>query len=509
RWLDATGDKIGSDTGRPAASWPRSRQVDLADTMVAISRTLPAYKGRSEVREIEALYRDAIAAARNFIYIENQYLTSAAVIDALRQSLTNEAGPEIVLVLPYQSDGWLARSTMDAIRSRAGNELREVDSHHRLRIVHPVLNESDSPLFVHSKIMVVDDGLITIGSANLNNRSMGLDSECNLAVAAVENRQVANALARFRNRLVAEHLGVRPDEVAEAIARQGSLIETITELGGGSGRNLKELDCASSVWLDSVKLVQDPSLFDPEEPTKIDCILDQFVHEQDERYEVRGLLKIGIIALILIGMAAAWRWTPLAELIDIRKLTTAVQGLRGSYLLPLLTVGVYMVASFLMVPVSLLIGMTAILFPSIWGVIYALTGCLLSSAAHYLVGSKLGKNTVRKLAGPKLNRLSKKLSKDGWLAIMLIRNLPVAPFALVNMIAGASHIKFKDFLLGTALGMAPGIVAIVLFADRLLMALAEPGLLNALLATAAAALVAIGIWVIRRRISHEEHPERA
>jgi len=508
RWFDATGENIRSSPVRePAGFWPQNKRVDLADTMVAVARTLPAYKGRPEVREIEALYKDAIAAAQKYIYIENQYFTSAAVIDALHKCLAKEKGPEVVLVLPYESDGWLARSTMDAIRSRVGNDLRKADSHHRLRIVHPVLDESGSPLFVHSKVMIVDDRFATIGSANLSNRSMGFDSECNLAVEAVEDQRAGKAPALLRNRLVAEHLGATSNEVAQAMARYDSLIKTIAALGD-RGRTLKELGCKNAVSLDGVKLVQDLSLVDPEEPTRIDCIFDQFVHEPDEPSKARLFTKIGLLAFILIGMAAAWRWTPLADIINIERLATTAAGLKGSSVLPLLTVGTYVIGSFVMIPVSLLIGATAILFPTIWGVVYALLGCLLSSAANYFVGLKLGKNAVRKLAGPKLNRLSKKLAKDGWLAVMLIRNLPVAPFTVVNMIAGASHIKFKDFLLGTAIGMAPGIVAIVLFADRLLAAFAEPGWLNAILAAAAAAVVAAGIWWVGKRISQEEQSER-
>jgi len=156
------------------------------------------------------------------------------------------------------------------------------------------------------------------------------------------------------------------------------------------------------------------------------------------------------------------------------------------------------------VPVSLLIGVTAILFPTIWGAFYAMVGCLLSAVLSYFAGLKLGKDVVRKLAGSKLNRLSRKLAQDGWLAVLLLRNLPIAPFTVINMIAGASHIRFKDFVLGTVLGMAPGIIVIIIFADRLLTAFAEPDWFNAVLAVGAAAVAAASIWWIRKRLSREE-----
>jgi uncharacterized membrane protein YdjX (TVP38/TMEM64 family) len=84
-----------------------------------------------------------------------------------------------------------------------------------------------------------------------------------------------------------------------------------------------------------------------------------------------------------------------------------------------------------------------------------------------------------------------------------VRILPVAPFTLVNMVAGASHLRPRDFLIGTALGMLPGIVAVVLFSDRLAAAVFEPTAGNfawfalALVLIAAAGLI-LYRWLSRR-----------
>ena len=94
-------------------------------------------KDEREVRETEKLYSDAIAAAKEFIYIENQYLTSMAVARALQKSLQQEKGPEIVLVLPRKSSGWLEQSTMDAIRAHILNQLDQADRNNRLRVLYP------------------------------------------------------------------------------------------------------------------------------------------------------------------------------------------------------------------------------------------------------------------------------------------------------------------------------------------------------------------------------------
>ena len=85
-----------------------------------------------------------------------------------------------------------------------------------------------------------------------------------------------------------------------------------------------------------------------------------------------------------------------------------------------------------------------------------------------------------------------------------MRNLPLAPFTIVNMVAGASHIKLKDFLLGTALGMLPGIVAITVFADRVLAAVKNPDWTNIAVAAGIALVLAVGGWLTQKRLQSRD-----
>jgi len=113
-----------------------------------------------------------------------------------------------------------------------------------------------------------------------------------------------------------------------------------------------------------------------------------------------------------------------------------------------------------------------------------------------------------------LDELSRRLGRGGVSAVLLFRLLPVAPFTVVNLVAGASHLRLRDFLIGTALGMAPGIVAVTVFTDRLSAALSDPsaghvGVLTMVLA--AIVLCAIGTrnWLERRkRSARDERPGR-
>jgi phosphatidylserine/phosphatidylglycerophosphate/cardiolipin synthase-like enzyme/uncharacterized membrane protein YdjX (TVP38/TMEM64 family) len=505
RWQWATGKRIDSNDGTSDDLWPKNIAPDLKDTRVAVARTLPAYKDRGEIREVKRLYTDAIAAAKKSIYIENQYLTSDEIGRCLADSLSQKQGPEIVLVLPKESSGWLEQSTMDALRARILKTLFEADRHGRLRVFYPALGDGNPSVYVHSKLMIVDNRLAIIGSANLSNRSMGLDSECCLAIGAEDDKATAKAITLLRNRLLSEHLGASVDAVARGLADRSSLLKTIESLSASSERRLEKLDYRQALPFDAASIVRDHKLLDPEAPVEFDRLMDRFVQDENGRAKILQVIKIASILLILLVLAAAWRWTPLSEWIDRENLAAWARAIRGHPLSFLGVFGVYVVGGLIMIPITLLVGVTAMVFEPAWGAFYALVGCLLNALASYLIGSWLGKQTIRKLAGNRLNRLSRQIARQGILTVAIIRNIPVAPFTIINLIAGASHIRLKDYLIGTAVGMLPGILAITIFADRLLHSIQNPNWINILIAVALAAVLILGSWWMKKRLASNGH----
>ena len=111
---------------------------------------------------------------------------------------------------------------------------------------------------------------------------------------------------------------------------------------------------------------------------------------------------------------------------------------------------------------------------SLSGFFYALAGAELSALLGYAAGQGAGRDLVRRYAGSRLTRVSKKLSRRGVLTIVTLRIVPVAPFAVINLVAGASHISLRDFALGTLVGLLPGLMAIALFADGLVNSIRDP-----------------------------------
>ena len=232
RWENATGRHLPELDQAPGSRtiWPDDVCVQAENTQTAIARTWVLPESDRDICEVRQLYLDTIAAARRYIYIENQYFTSPEIADALAERLRDPSPPEIAIVMPAETSGWLEQATMDVLRNQALERLKQADRQGRLRIVSPVLDElGDNSINVHGKIMVVDGLTARIGSANLSQRSMGLDTECDIVVA---DESSAGMLAAD---LLAEHMNADIDAVAECLSGEG-LFVTLDRFNGGSRR---------------------------------------------------------------------------------------------------------------------------------------------------------------------------------------------------------------------------------------------------------------------------------
>lgn len=334
---------------------------------------------------------------------------------------------------------------------------------------------------------------------------MGLDSECDLAISAGDNDRVSRAIEALRNRLLIEHLGTSIEMVSSTFQNTKSLIDTIRSLSQhNSSRRLVNLDISEEYAVDTTNFFLEEDLLDPEKPYKMDHILDHFTYEEDSRSDRVQLIKIVAVLIVLLGLAAAWRWTPLFDLVDIDTITAFSYLLKNDLLTSVGVVFAYILTGLLMVPVTILIGATGIIFSPLLGTLYALMGCLASAITAYGIGTKLGHNMIRRLSGKRLNRISKYLAKKGILTIAIVRNIPIVPFTIINLLAGASHIKLSDFLIGTAIGMLPGILAINIFSNRLMSVIKNPSPGNIALATGIAVFMGLGIWFANRRLSRNK-----
>lgn len=287
RWHRATGMDLSPPHSPADSLWPDELPVQFVNVDVAISRTRAEYQGASEIREIEALYLDMIAAAKRFIYFENQYFTSAKLAAAIAKRLQEEEPPEFVMVMPRQADGWLEQKAMDGARVRLAREIAQADRQNRFRIYVP-MTRGGTDIYVHAKVSIVDDRLIRVGSSNLNNRSLGLDSECDVVIDAAlpANRETVPEIARLRTRLIAEHLAVEPEAFAHEFQQRGSLVDAIEAIRG-QGKTLDLLDLTKPGPLD--QFIADNELLDPE---SADSFLDPIGERGLRRHWREGLRRI-------------------------------------------------------------------------------------------------------------------------------------------------------------------------------------------------------------------------
>ncbi|MBU7588847.1 MAG: phospholipase [Sphingopyxis terrae] len=263
RWQRATNKQL-RDVKGDGENWPENLEPDFTNVDVAISRTRAEYDGYPEIREIEQLYLDMIAAAKRFIYFENQYFTSAKIAAAIAERLDEDDPPEFVMVMPRTADGWLEQMAMDAARVKLVRAIAKARHGDRLRVYVPHTAGGD-PIYVHAKTAVVDDRLLRIGSSNMNNRSLGLDSECDVTIDAAlpANRGVEPTIRALRESLIGEHLDVDPADVGRLYETTGSLIDAIEALRG-PGRSLELLDLVEPGPFDDY--IAEHELLDPENP---------------------------------------------------------------------------------------------------------------------------------------------------------------------------------------------------------------------------------------------------
>jgi phosphatidylserine/phosphatidylglycerophosphate/cardiolipin synthase-like enzyme len=266
RWQAATGKMPGPIDGI-VHGMPAGFQVAFEHAEIALARTHPRMSGQPPVHEIEALFLDQIAAARQTIYLESQYFASRRIARAIALRLGEANGPEIVVINPQSADGWLEQVAMDSARARLVAALRELDRHGRFAVYHPVTAKG-SQIYVHAKIAIFDDRILRIGSANLNNRSMRLDTECDVSIDAARHpgRGFDERIAALRNDLLAEHLGVTQAQFAEALRARGSLIAAIEDLRG-DGQTLKTYEFPERNGI--TEWLAENEILDPEEPDEL------------------------------------------------------------------------------------------------------------------------------------------------------------------------------------------------------------------------------------------------
>lgn len=458
RWKALGIDDVPAVRPSTADLWPETAEPDLTDVNVGIARTMPAAGDTAEVRECETLFVDSIAAARKTIYIESQYFSDVTVTKALVPKLQDPSGPEVIVVTPKVCHGWLEQATIGALRGTALRELVAADAHKRLRIVYPLASrQKDVPTFVHSKVMIADDTFARIGSANCSHRSMGVDTECDLAVEAGSDRE-REGIRHILHRLLAEHLGMTPEEAARATNRAGSLRALIDQCRDAE-RCLADIDIeAESHEQPSEALL---AAADPNEPVGFGGTLERLIPPV-ETAGGRSPLRLWILPMTAIAAAVIVAMASMDSLggMHLRTLQDYLSSLAPTNGVIATTTGLFVLASLALVPIELLMLISGLVLGPFQGAVVSLLGSAISAAVGYLAGRAIGPAGLVRWMSRRSFRSGRQLSAHGIGGVALLRMASVGSAGSLHLICGAARIPFVSYLLGSAIGLIPAIATL-------------------------------------------------
>jgi phospholipase D1/2 len=467
RWKQVTAQTIprlstASELTAPTLQGTRAI-ASFVDTPVSISLTDPGFRNAPPARQIARLYEDLLLRAQKYVFIETQYLTSHHVVKVLCELGQRDQGPEIVLILPERLGPWLEKKTMSHLQAFALEEVLAHDTHGRVNIFYPFDRELlpiHKYITVHSKLMVVDDEFLTLGSANLNNRSMGLDTECNVTIDARGRPELQQAIRQTVAYIIAHYANHKTDYAFRKLQWAGSLLPLVHSLRMISPyKHLADFkirarpeDCLP--WLD-------PELLDMDQPSTLEVALDRWGRMLEN---VQQHLKIPprTITFVMTGAAGAGiaashvlMGQPLALVEDTQ--------LSGLLLIP----AVYLAACLLFAPINLLILLAAGFFPSTLALPYIVLGVIGLICVGYATGRTLGRMFFPDFHG--------RQHPGDLAALFLLQVMPIAPHTLVNAAAGAAGVPFFRFMLATLLGMMPGCIMLIVFQRSIINAFMDPG----------------------------------
>lgn len=222
------------------------------------------------------------------------------------------------------------------------------------------------------------------------------------------------------------------------------------------------------------------------------------------------LIKILLLFVLLFIAPLAWRWTPLSEWINFETIIGWQQSIKNHPTAFYFVVGAYLVASLILFPVTILNVATVFTFGPLLGNLYGLAGWLASAAMGYGIGRLLGREMIKKLARSWHARLVRPVERHGFITVLTMRVLPVAPFTLVNFFVGASGIRFRDFFLASLVGRIPGIVMLTLAGFQIENFLRQPSAMGIVLL--GLILIAIPLttgWLFKRATPDDRRPQDA
>jgi phospholipase D1/2 len=304
RWRIVCGEELDIPRASTKMQVDFVGQLPIASHRVAISRTQAKTEdGKQEsIQEIRQLFVDAVDNAESLIYIENQYFSSNAIFGALSKRMKEKARSrlQIVLVLAKDANAFVEKVSIGIAQGKVIGRLKEraAETGHRLGVYYSACSADDGqevPIYIHSKLFLVDDRFLSVGSANMNNRSMGLDTEVNVTWEASPNQNdLVRSIRDIRANLLAEHIGSKDPTELRRLASVEGLVDYLDRLANGGSCRLRRhpsLDGNPADYEILSSIFPDGLPFDLEEP-RAEQIVYETISDETDSFFTRGITSL-------------------------------------------------------------------------------------------------------------------------------------------------------------------------------------------------------------------------
>ncbi|MGC0395590.1 MULTISPECIES: VTT domain-containing protein [Bradyrhizobium] len=455
RWR-AAGQPRHDRRALKSVRWPANVPVEAEHLPVGIARTEVVCPAGSTIREVERSLIAAIRSATSFIYIENQFTSATKIALELVEQMRRAPSLRVLVVAPKLHSSWLESQAMQNGRGAFIDCFGAAGVADRIRFLYPVSRSGDTEVavMVHSKLMIVDNRILRIGSANLNNRSMGADSECDLIFEAASEEH-RDFIASVRHRLIAHFCGLEEQTLAQNEDRLLALLDDVSK-----GDGTKTLRKVESSGLTSTLATMVQPVADPERPLHLERAASRM-------WSTKTIIGIVSIAVALLGLTLAWSYSSLSDFADEGRISTLLSAYSQSIWGPFFAIAAFVVGGLVVFPILVLIAATAAALGPWLGFFTAMAGALLSALVLFSIGRVLGRERLQHLLGRRAARIQERIVGRGILAVVVIRMIPIAPYSIVNVVAGASTLPLRDFMVGTLLGITPGILAMAVLGAQI------------------------------------------
>ncbi|MDA3900205.1 MAG: VTT domain-containing protein [Spirochaetes bacterium] len=461
--------------------WPKDVPVDVenAQVMISLTRSSPD-AAIPDVNQIKQVYHDMIAYAKDCIYIENQYFSNDIITDLVVKSLRSKDGPEVIILMPRELPDMMGRMTMGLNASMHIAKLKKNDLHGRLGFYNPVSSDNpDVGFLVHSKLLITDSRYITIGSANISQRSFSFDDEANISIDATKT-QDPQCAKNLEERLLAQHCGLKIEEW-QALVKQHN------------GSRLKALQERITLW---EGLVEGKNLMAPHSvPNEILDYFDMGLSPQPEEvmhtmtknnskgfiFRTKKVWALLLLTIVILGIVFFFARTD----IDTQQILGTIKNLNETrpFIAALLTIATFWIAMLMFVSITVPIVAFAALHGPWLGILYSSLGIFSGAAIFYVLGLMMhnSKRFDRYNVVRRVKKQFVKIRPYGFWAVVISRMVPSGPFMVVNMVTGMVGFRPVHFITGSLLGLMPGIITFTIFGETIRNIFTDPGWKNILL----------------------------